>query len=64
MRELDLLLCNYLKDCYPHADAGDKAAFEGLLQLSDPELVRYLLRGEACERKEFEPVVNTLRGLD
>ena len=51
MRELDVLLTTYLEDRYPLADASDKAAFEGLLQLSDPDLVRYLLHGEACERR-------------
>ena len=44
MRELDMLLIRYLELDYDRADAAEKAAFEKLLTLSDPELVGYLLQ--------------------
>ncbi len=46
MRELDQLLVDYLEHRYPAATAADKRAFEALLELSDPELVGYLLHKE------------------
>jgi antitoxin CptB len=44
MRELDELLLRYLERAYPDADAEEKAAFEAVLSLSDPELNSYLLQ--------------------
>ena len=44
MRELDELLLAYLERHYDRADAREKAAFRGLLELSDPELMSYLLQ--------------------
>ena len=44
MKELDQLLTGYLDDGYAAAGDADKAAFHALLDLSDPELVGYLLQ--------------------
>ena len=44
MKELDQLLTSYLDDGYEAAPEADKAAFRALLELSDPELVGYLLQ--------------------
>ena len=44
MKELDQLLTSYLDDGYEAAGEADKAAFRALLELSDPELVGYLLQ--------------------
>lgn len=44
MKELDQLLTGYLDDGYGAAPEADKAAFRALLELSDPELVGYLLQ--------------------
>ena len=49
MRELDVLLTNYLDHCYTAASADEKAAFQKLLTLSDPELVAYLLQKQTPE---------------
>jgi len=46
MRELDDLLLAYLEHCYEGATGPDKQAFRTLLQLSDPELIGYLLYKE------------------
>lgn len=45
MRELDELLLDYLTQQYEGADGEDKDAFRALLELSDPELIEYLLQG-------------------
>jgi antitoxin CptB len=44
MRELDELLLNYLEQRYELAPDKEKEAFCALLELPDPELVRYLLQ--------------------
>lgn len=38
MRELDVLLLDYLERHYPSASAAERAAFTELLELPDPEL--------------------------
>jgi succinate dehydrogenase flavin-adding protein (antitoxin of CptAB toxin-antitoxin module) len=53
MRELDELLLDYLTQHYPGAPEPDKAAFRALLELSDPELIEYLLQ---CVRPASEPI--------
>ena len=45
MRELDILLTNYLDHDYPQANEPQKQAFRELLALPDPELIDYLLGG-------------------
>ncbi len=44
MRELDVLLVAYLERRYEQAPDEEKAAFQSLLGLSDPELMSYLLQ--------------------
>ena len=44
MRELDELLLRYLERKYAAATATEKAAFQSLLELPDPELMGYLLQ--------------------
>ncbi|MDH4125904.1 MAG: succinate dehydrogenase assembly factor 2 [Gammaproteobacteria bacterium] len=44
MRELDELLCRYLDCDYGSSAAAEKAAFQGLLQLPDPDVAGYLLQ--------------------
>ena len=44
MRELDILLERYLKNCYAESNDTEKSAFQQLLTLSDPDLAGYLLR--------------------
>jgi antitoxin CptB len=46
VKELDLLLSRYLREQFPQATGADRAAFEQLLELPDPELARYLLAGD------------------
>ena len=44
MRELDILLERYLKNCYAESNDSEKSVFQQLLSLSDPDLAGYLLR--------------------
>jgi antitoxin CptB len=44
MRELDELLVRYLETRYAYADDEEKAAFQAVLALPDPELNGYLLQ--------------------
>ena len=44
MRELDELLLGYLEQRYETAGNAEKAAFQSLLTLPDPDLVAYLLQ--------------------
>lgn len=46
MKELDVLLERWLGREGGGASAEELARFEGLLDLQDPELARYLLAGE------------------
>ena len=57
MRELDDLLLRYLDTRFDSAPDADKAAFQALLTLSDPELVGYLLNKEQ-PAPELERVVD------
>ena len=61
MRELDVLLTRYLDEEYARASAADKAAFETLLTLSDPELVGYLLNRERPTCPDIDRIVTRLR---
>jgi antitoxin CptB len=58
MKELDQLLTRYLDGDYAVASETDKAAFHAVLELSDPELVGYLL-----QRREPESEI-IARGID
>lgn len=51
MKELDLLLENYLATDYPLADTAEKARFSELLQLEDDELLTALMNGAIKQPK-------------
>jgi antitoxin CptB len=50
MKELDLLLENYLATDYLVADTAEKARFIELLQLEDDELFAVLMSGDRRNR--------------
>ena len=62
MRELDVLLSSWLEDSYDAASDTQKAAFESLLTLPDPEIAAYLLRGEAAPDADVHALVAQIRG--
>jgi len=61
MRELDLLLSDFLENDYSSAAGEQKSAFRALLALSDPELISYLLGGQIPEESDIADVVSHIR---
>jgi len=43
MKELEVLLVRYVRERYAAAPQGERAAFEALLALPDPQIADYLL---------------------
>lgn len=62
MRELDVLLERWLEEHYDAAPAPQKAAFHALLELPDPQLAGYLLRGEPAVNAEAADVIQQILG--
>lgn len=61
MRELDELLGAWLENRYEATDEREKAAFGALLELSDPELVSYLLGDAVPPDQELANIVERIR---
>lgn len=62
MRELDVLLSAWFEQHFDGASETQKAAFQSLLELSDPELASYLLRGEPTNSPDLQRLVASIRG--
>jgi len=60
MRELDELLLDYLEHHYGQTDESEKAAFCALLELSNPQLIAYLLRHEKPAAEPLARVVECI----
>ena len=60
MKELDLLLESWLRRQFDHASDEQRAQFESLLRLPDPDLVRYLLAGERPDMPELACAVDAV----
>jgi succinate dehydrogenase flavin-adding protein (antitoxin of CptAB toxin-antitoxin module) len=60
MRELDELLLRYLEEQYPLADDDEKAAFQAVLELADPELNGYLLQRQTPASEPIANVINKI----
>ncbi|MES1993373.1 MAG: succinate dehydrogenase assembly factor 2 [Pseudomonadota bacterium] len=60
MKELDELLLAYLPH-YPNAPAAERAAFETLLELPDPDLYQLMLATTAASDPSLEPLLERLR---
>jgi len=61
MKELDVLLERWLARDAPSASAEDLDRFEQLLTLQDPELARYLLKGETFPDEKLAQLIGRLR---
>jgi antitoxin CptB len=61
MRELDLLLTDYLENDYPQTSEDQKQAFRELLGLPDPDLIGYLLGGQTPADSALVNVVSQIR---
>lgn len=60
MRELDDLLIRYLETRFPAADDDEKAAFQAVLALSDPELNGYLLQRQTPSSESIARVIKSI----
>ncbi|MGC3980739.1 MAG: succinate dehydrogenase assembly factor 2 [Steroidobacteraceae bacterium] len=60
MRELDVLLTRYFEQDYPRADAGERQAFEALLELQDPLILAYLVGTQTPDRQDIAHVIRQL----
>jgi antitoxin CptB len=63
MQELDLLLQHYLAAGWPSASSAERAQFMAFLELPDPDLEQYLLKGEASTDSEFSGIAARIRTL-
>ena len=61
MRELDELLARYLDGAYERVPKTEKAAFRRLLELSDPQLMGYLLGSQKHTDPQLANVIETIR---
>ena len=61
MKELDLLLVNYLEHRYADASAADQKAFESILQMPDPELNDLILERSQIDDQDIMRVIRLLR---
>jgi len=63
MRELDELLLRYLDSRYADASEPEKAAFQEVLTLADPELNGYLLQRRVPESESIARVIDHILSL-
>ena len=63
MKELDLLLLEYLRQQWPEAPDDERRAFAQILELPDPLLAAYLLGNADCPEDALRPLLATLREL-
>ena len=61
MKELDVLLQDYLDKCYAAASEIERRAFVALLEQQDPTLFAYLTGREQPANEEQRRVVDALR---
>jgi succinate dehydrogenase flavin-adding protein (antitoxin of CptAB toxin-antitoxin module) len=63
MRELDELLIRYLEVRYPIADDDEKATFQAVLELPDPDLNGYLLQRQTPSSESVSGVIKIILSL-
>jgi antitoxin CptB len=61
MKELDLLLLRYLDLDYPRASVTERAAFERILELQDPEIFGYLVGRDVPPEDSLRHVLARIR---
>jgi succinate dehydrogenase flavin-adding protein (antitoxin of CptAB toxin-antitoxin module) len=61
MKELDLMLAGWVSQRFELASAPERTQFLALLELPDPDLVRYLLAGEPPASPELAAAVDQVR---
>lgn len=63
MKELDQLLCRYLEQRWPTADAAEREHFENLLACEDDQLWRWFLGRETIDDPEHRAIVQRILEL-
>lgn len=61
MKELDLLMLNYLEQSYSAAPPTEQNAFKSILQMPDPELYDLILGRYESDDAEINKVIVLLR---
>ena len=61
MRELDELLGGFLEQYYVGLSGAERAHFEAILNLPDPELYSYLLGRETPADPELKQLIQRIR---
>ncbi len=61
MKELDLLLKNYLQNYYLATSASEQESFKSLLNMPDPELYDLILGRTQADDNNMLKVIDTLR---
>jgi succinate dehydrogenase flavin-adding protein (antitoxin of CptAB toxin-antitoxin module) len=61
MKELDLMLAGWVEQCFERASRPERSQFLSLLELPDPDLVRYLLGAERPASPEVAAAVEAVR---
>ncbi len=62
-KELDVMFERYLERGYPQASEADKQAFDKLLDMQDPKLLRYMLSQETPDTKELADIVSKIQSI-
>ena len=63
MKELDVIMSTYLERHYTAAGSDEKAQFESLLEMQDPELYNLRLGRIDAPDPALEPLLELLRGM-
>lgn len=61
MKELDVLLLNYLDRCYETAPLEKQQAFADLLDCQDPQLMGYIVGRETPSNNEMSDLIHDIR---
>ena len=64
MKELDVLMTQYLEVCYEDASDLDQKSFRDLLDMQDPDLYAFLLGQKVCLNDDIQSLIVTLRSLN
>lgn len=62
MRELDLLMCRWLDECYTQSSVAEREAFECLLDAPDPVLLGWLTGRARPDDPLLAGLVDAIRG--
>ncbi|RLA20357.1 MAG: succinate dehydrogenase assembly factor 2 [Gammaproteobacteria bacterium] len=62
-KELDVMFERYLEKGYDQSSEADRQAFDKLLEIQDPKLLRYMLSQEAPDSQELLDIVSKIQSI-